>query len=43
VIGFIKGKSAIAVARQLCGKGRNFTGERFWARGYAAATVGFEP
>ena len=42
VIGFIKGKSAIAVARQLCGKERNYTGEHFWARGYAVSTVGFE-
>ena len=32
VIGFLKGKSAIAVAR-LCGKERNFAGEHFWARG----------
>jgi len=30
VIGFLKGKSAIAMAR-LCGKERNFTGEHFWA------------
>jgi REP element-mobilizing transposase RayT len=30
VIGFLKGKSAIAIAR-LCGKERNFTGEHFWA------------
>src|SRR5216684_233685 len=41
VIGFVKGKSAIAIAR-LCGKERNFTGEHFWARGYAVSTVGFE-
>ena len=42
VIGFPqKGKSAIAMAR-LCGKERNFTGEHFWARGYAVSTVGFE-
>jgi putative transposase len=41
VIGFLKGKSAIAVAR-LCGKERNFTGEYFWAHGYAISTVGFE-
>ena len=37
VIGFLKGKSAIAMAR-LCGKERNFTGEHFWARGYAVST-----
>ena len=41
LIGFLKGKSAIAMAR-LCGKERNFTGEHFWARGYAVSTVGFE-
>ena len=41
VIGFRKGKRAIAVAR-LCGKERNFTGDHFWARGYAVSTVGFE-
>ena len=41
VIGFLKGKSAIAIAR-LSGKERNFTGEHFWARGYAVSTVGFE-
>jgi putative transposase len=43
VIGFLKGKSAIAIAiARLCGKERNFTGEHFWARGYAVSTVGFE-
>ena len=42
VIGFIKGKSAIAVAREFGGKDRNFTGEHLWARGYAVSTVGFE-
>ena len=41
VIGFLKGKSAVAVAR-LQGKERNFTGAHFWARGYAVSTVGFE-
>ncbi|MBO0862509.1 MAG: IS200/IS605 family transposase [Chloracidobacterium sp.] len=40
VIGFIKGKSAIAIAR-IQGKERNFAGEHFWARGYAVSTVGF--
>jgi putative transposase len=40
-IGFLKGKSAIAIAR-LSGKERNFSGEHFWARGYAVSTVGFE-
>ena len=42
VIGFLKGKSAIAIARQLSRRERNFTGEHFWARGYAVSTVGFE-
>ena len=41
IIGYLKGKSAIAVAR-LQGRERNFTGEHFWARGYAVSTVGFE-
>jgi putative transposase len=42
VIGYIKGKSAIGVARQFSGRTKNFNGERFWARGYAVSTVGFE-
>jgi len=42
VIGFLKGKSASARARQFKGKQRNFSGENFWARGYAVSTVGFE-
>lgn len=42
VIGLLKGKSAIAIARQFGGRERNFTGEHFWARGYAVSTVGFE-
>ena len=42
VEGFLKGKSAIAVARQFGGRKRNFNGEKFWARGYAVSTVGFE-
>ena len=42
VIGYLKGKSAIAVARQFGARKRNFNGEQFWARGYAASTVGFE-
>lgn len=41
IIGYLKGKSAIAVARSQ-GKQRNFNGENFWARGYAVSTVGFE-
>ena len=42
VIGYIKGKSAIAVARQFGDKKKNFNGEKLWARGYAVSTVGFE-
>ena len=40
-MGFLKA-STIAIAR-LSGKERNFSGEHFWARGYAVSTVGFEP
>ena len=40
IIGFLKGKSAVAIARQFGGKWKNFTGEHFWARGYAVSTVG---
>jgi putative transposase len=42
VVGYMKGKSAIAVARQFSGREKNFNGECFWARGYAVSTVGFE-
>lgn len=42
VLGYMKGKSAIAVARQFSGRKKNFNGERLWARGYAVSTVGFE-
>ena len=42
VIGYLKGKSAIAVAHQFSGRKRNFNGESLWARGYAVSTVGFE-
>ncbi len=40
VVGFIKGKSAIHVARNYLGHRRNFTGQKFWARGYHVSTVG---
>ena len=40
VIGFIKGKSAIHVARVYGEHRRNFTGQHLWARGYFATTVG---
>ena len=42
ILGFLKGKSAVAIARQFGGKWKNFTGEHFWARGYAVSTVGYE-
>ena len=40
VVGFIKGKSAIAIARNYMGRQKNFTGQHFWARGYYVSTVG---
>jgi putative transposase len=40
VIGFIKGKSAIHLARVYGEKKRNFVGQHFWARGYFVLTVG---
>ena len=40
VVGFMKGKSAIHIARTYSGRARNFTGQNFWARGYFASTVG---
>lgn len=40
VVGYIKGKTAIHIARELFGKKRNFTGEEFWARGYYVSTIG---
>ena len=42
LVGYLKGKSAIAVARQFSGRKRNFNREALWARGYAVSTVGFE-
>ena len=40
VVGYIKGKSAIHVARTYEGKQRNYVGHHFWARGYFVSTVG---
>jgi putative transposase len=40
VIGYIKGKSAIHIARDHLGRGKNFTGMSFWARAYFVSTVG---
>jgi putative transposase len=42
VVGYIKGKSAIQIARKWGGRQRNFTGESFWARGYFVSTVGLD-
>ncbi len=41
VVGFMKGKSAITIAK-MSGKQRNFNGENFWARGYAVSTIGYD-
>ncbi len=40
VIGYIKGKSAIHLARTFMDRRRNFVGQHFWARGYFVSTVG---
>jgi len=40
VIGYIKGKSAIYIARRYSERRRNFVGQSFWARGYFVSTVG---
>jgi len=40
VVGFLKGKSAIHIARTYLGRRQNFTGQHFWARGYYVSTVG---
>ena len=40
VMGFIKGKAAIHIARTFLGHRQNFTGQHFWARGYYVSTVG---
>ena len=40
VIGYIKGKSAIHLARVYRERKRNFVGQHFWARGFFVSTVG---
>jgi len=40
VVGYIKGKSAIHIARNYGERRRNFVGQHFWARGYFVSTVG---
>jgi putative transposase len=40
VMGYIKGKTAIHIARVYAGRRRRFVGQQFWARGYFVSTVG---
>jgi putative transposase len=40
VVGYIKGKSAIYIARNFGERRRNFVGQHFWARGYFVSTIG---
>ena len=40
VVGYIKGKSAIHIARTYLGQKKNYGGMSFWARGYFVSTVG---
>jgi len=40
VVGYIKGKSAIHLARTYGDRKRNFVGQNFWARGFLVSTVG---
>ena len=42
VVGFIKGKSAIQIARVFLGRRKNFVGQHFWARGYFVSAVGID-
>ncbi len=40
IVGFVKGKSAILIARNYMGRKKNFTGQKLWARGYHVSTIG---
>lgn len=40
VVGYMKGKSAIHIARTYLGQRKNYSGMSFWARGYFVSTVG---
>jgi putative transposase len=40
VVGYLKGKSAIWIARTYSGRQRNFIGKHFWAQGYYVSTIG---
>jgi putative transposase len=42
VLGFIKGKGAISIARNFKGRQQNYAGKEFWARGYFVSTVGLD-
>ena len=39
IVGFIKGKSAIYIARNYMGRRKNFTGQKFWEKEYHVSTV----
>ena len=41
-VGFLKGKSAIRIHRELLGRARDFRGFHFWSRGYCVSTVGLD-
>ena len=40
IMGYVKGKSAIHIARVYAGRRKSFVGQHFWARGYWVSTVG---
>ena len=42
IVGFLKGKTAIHVARRFGNVRKNFIGQHFWARGYHVSTVGYD-
>ena len=42
VIGYLKGKSAIRIHRELLGRNKGFTNQHFWVRGYCVSTVGLD-
>jgi putative transposase len=41
-IGYLKGKSAIRIHREIYGKCKGFTNKNFWTRGYCVSTVGLD-
>ena len=42
VAGYLKGKSAIQIHREMLGVKKGFTGKSFWSRGYCVSTVGLD-